>query len=130
VPKLLLFIIALFWTGIVAYFCLAESSEIPTIEIPNLDKCIHTFFHFVFTLVWFLFLRKQLQSNNVMKPLLYSFLFSLFFGIGIEFMQQLYTTTRSGDFFDFVADVIGAILALFTVVLCNRFNVLNSIFKK
>jgi VanZ family protein len=129
VPKFLLFIIALFWTGIVVYFCLAESNEIPTIEIPNLDKCVHTFFHFVFTLVWFLFLRKQIQRNNVIKPLFYSFLFSLFFGIGIEFMQQLYTTTRSGDFFDFVANAIGAILALFTVVLCNRFNILNSILK-
>jgi VanZ family protein len=130
VPKFLLFIIALFWTGIVTYFCLAESSDIPTIDIPNLDKCVHTFFHFVFTLVWFLFLRKQLQSNNVIKPLLYSFLFSLFFGIGIEFIQQLYTTSRSGDFLDFVANAIGATLALFTVILCNRFNILNSILKK
>jgi VanZ family protein len=129
VPKFLLLLIALFWTGIVAYFCLVESSEIPTIDIPNLDKCIHTFFHFVFTLVWFLFLRKQLQHNNVIKPLLYSFLFSVFFGIGIEIMQQLCTTTRSADFFDFVANAIGATLALFTVVLCNKFNVLNSIFK-
>jgi VanZ family protein len=129
VPKFLLFVIALFWTGIVAYFCLVESGKIPTIEIPNLDKCIHTFFHFVFTIVWFLFLRKQLQNNTVIKPLLYSFLFSLFFGIGIEFMQQQCTTTRSGDFLDFVANAIGAILALFTVVLCNRFNILNSILK-
>jgi VanZ family protein len=129
VPKYLLFVIALFWTGIVAYFCLVESSEIPTINMPDLDKCIHTFFHFVFTLVWFLFLRKQLQRNNVVKPLFYSFLFSLFFGIGIEFMQQLYTSTRAGDFLDFIANAIGAILALFTVVLCNRFNVLNSILK-
>ena len=130
VPKFLLFIIALLWTGIVAYFCLVESSEIPTINIANLDKWIHTFFHFVFTLVWFLFLRKQLQYNNVIKPLFYSLLFSLIFGILIEFMQQLFTTTRSGDFFDFIANAIGAILALFTVVFCNRFNVLNTIFKK
>ncbi|TRX38628.1 hypothetical protein FNW52_00850 [Flavobacterium sp. ZT3R18] len=129
-PKYLLFIIALFWTGVVAYFCLVESNKLPTIQIPNVDKCIHTFFHFVFTLVWFLFLRKQLQHNDVIKPLLYSFLLSLFFGIGIEIMQQLCTTTRLGDFLDFIANAIGAILALFTVVLCNRFNVLNSILKK
>ncbi|WP_268848769.1 VanZ family protein [Flavobacterium aestivum] len=128
-PKFLLFVIALFWTGIVAYFCLVESSEIPTIDIPNLDKCIHTFFHFVFTLVWFLYLRKQLQYSNVIRPLFYSFLFSLIFGIIIEFLQQLCTTTRSADFFDFIANAIGALLALFTVVLCNRFNILNNVFK-
>jgi VanZ family protein len=129
VPKFLLFLIAFFWTGTVAYFCLAESSEIPTISFPNLDKCVHTFFHFMFTLVWFLFLRKQLQLNNVIKPLFYSFLFSLIFGIGIEILQQFYTKTRAGDFLDFVANSIGGILALFSIVLCNRFNILNSILK-
>lgn len=129
-PKFILFIIAFLWTGVVTYFCLAESNKLPIINISNLDKCIHAFFHFVFTLVWFLFLRKQLHHNNVMTALLYSFLFSLFFGVGIEFVQQLYTTSRSGDFLDVVANSIGAILALFTVVLCNRFNILNSILKK
>jgi VanZ family protein len=130
VPKYLLFVIALFWTVIVAYFCLVESNKLPTIQIANLDKYVHTFFHFVFTLVWFLFLRKQLQHEDVIKPLLYSFVLSLLFGTGIEIMQQCCTATRAGDFLDFIANAIGAILALFTVLLCNKLNVLNSIFKK
>jgi VanZ family protein len=129
VPKYLLFLVALLWTGVVTYFCLIKSSDIPSIEIPNLDKCVHAFFHFVFTFVWFLFFRKQLQLDYVTKPLLYSFLFSFIFGIGIEIGQELITTTRHGDVLDVVANVTGAILAVFTVLMCNKFKLLNSILK-
>ncbi|WP_116796187.1 VanZ family protein [Flavobacterium sp. 103] len=129
-PKYFLFLVALIWTGIVSYFCLVNSNEIPVINIPNLDKCIHTFFHLVFTFVWFLFFRKQLQSDNAIKPLMYSFVFSFVFGIAIEMLQQSITTTRHADILDVVANSIGAILAVFTVLICNKFNILNSILKK
>jgi VanZ family protein len=130
VPKYFLFLVALLWTGIVSYFCLVNSNEIPVINIPNLDKCIHTFFHLVFTFVWFLFFRKQFQSDNTIKPLMYSFVFSFVFGITIEILQNLITTTRSADVLDVLANVVGAILAVFMVMICNKFNILNSILKK
>ncbi|PZX93541.1 hypothetical protein DOS84_08935 [Flavobacterium aquariorum] len=129
-PKYFLFLVALLWTGIVSYFCLVNSNEIPVINIQNLDKCIHTFFHLVFTFVWFLFFQKQFQSDNRIKPLMYSFIFSFVFGIAIEILQNLITTTRSADVLDVLANVVGAILAVFMVVICNRFNILNSILKK
>ncbi|WP_243636357.1 VanZ family protein [Flavobacterium aquariorum] len=113
-----------------SYFCLVNSNEIPVINIQNLDKCIHTFFHLVFTFVWFLFFQKQFQSDNRIKPLMYSFIFSFVFGIAIEILQNLITTTRSADVLDVLANVVGAILAVFMVVICNRFNILNSILKK
>jgi len=130
VPKYLLFFVALLWTGLITYFCLIRSSAIPTIEIPNLDKCVHTFFHFVFTFVWFLFFRKQLQITNGFRPLFFSFLFSLIFGIIIEILQEIVTTTRHADIFDVFANLTGAILAILTVLICNKLNVLNSVLKK
>jgi VanZ family protein len=130
VPKYLLFLIALFWTGTVAYLCLVPSDELPVINIPNLDKCIHTFFHFVFTLVWFLYFNKQLKDDSIFKPLLISFLFSILFGILIELLQGLITTTRSADILDGLANLIGASLAVFVTVFCTKYNILNIIFKK
>jgi VanZ family protein len=130
VPKYFLFLVALLWTGIVSYFCLVNSNEIPAINIPNLDKYIHIFFHFVFTFVWFLFFRKQYQMDNTMKPLMYSFVFSLVFGIAIEILQQLITTTRHADILDIVANGTGATLTVFAVLICNKFNILNSVLKK
>mgnify|MGYP003606699734 CR=1 FL=1 len=127
VPKFLLFTVALLWTGIVAYLCLIQSSDIPVINIPNLDKCIHTFFHLVFTFVWFLFFYKQLKLDSVFKPLLISFLLSFLFGIGIEILQGLITTTRSADVLDGVANLIGALLAVSLVVVCDKYNILKRI---
>jgi VanZ family protein len=130
VPKYLLFLVALFWTGIVSYFCLVNSSDIPTIDIPNLDKCIHAFFHLVFTFVWFLFFSKHLQIDLIFKPLMCSVVLSFVFGITIEILQNLITTTRSADVLDIVANMVGSILAIFVIVILNKSNILNSILKK
>ncbi len=125
VPKYLIFFIALFWTGVVAYFCLVPSSDIPVINIPNLDKCIHVFFHFVFTFVWFLFFYKQLKVDSLFKPLLISFLASFVFGVIIEMLQGLITTTRSADVLDGLANMAGSALAVLAVVICNKYNILK-----
>ncbi|PKB16184.1 VanZ like protein [Flavobacterium sp. 5] len=126
-PKYFLFLIALLWTGIVTYFCLIKSSDIPVINIPNLDKCIHSFFHFVLTFVWFLFFRKQLKFNNIFKPLLISFVFSFLFGIGIEILQELVTTTRHADVLDVVANLTGAGLAVLVTSICIKYNIFNTL---
>lgn len=128
-PKYLLLLVALLWTSIVSYFCLVQSSDLPVINIQNLDKCIHVFFHFVFTFVWFLFLYKQLKLDSIFKPLLTSFLLSFVFGIIIEMLQGLVTTTRSADVMDGVANVTGATLAVVLVIICSKYNILNMILK-
>ncbi|AOW09168.1 VanZ family protein [Flavobacterium gilvum] len=129
-PKYFLLSIALLWTGIVSYLCLVNSNEIPVITIPNLDKCIHTFFHLVFTFVWFLFFCKHLRYDSIAKPLIFSAGLSFAFGITIEILQSLLTTTRSADVLDVVANLIGTTLAVFTAMICNKTNILNLIIKK
>lgn len=126
VLKNLLFLVALLWAGIVTFFCLVDSGEIPTVNIPNADKYIHIFFHFVFTFLWFLFFSKQLVFNTILKPLLYSLAFSFVFGIAIEFLQEIITTTRHADIFDVLSNLTGALLAVFIILVYNKFNFLNS----
>ncbi len=118
--KNLFFWIALCWTGVVGFFCLTPSNDIPTVNIPNLDKLVHAFFHFVFTILWFLFFKKQVKKKNQLKLLVVAFCFSLLFGIGIEVLQNKLTTTRSGDFFDVLANLTGAILAFVLVLFAKR----------
>jgi VanZ family protein len=130
VPKYLLFLVALFWTGIVSYFCLVSSNEIPTIDIPNIDKCVHIVFHFTLTFFWFLFFSKHLKIESFIRPLLYAVVFSFVFGITIEILQELFTTTRSADVLDVLANTVGEITAVLVAVVCNKYNVLNSILKK
>ncbi|WP_281636376.1 VanZ family protein [Flavobacterium marginilacus] len=127
--KYILFLIALFWAGVIAYFCLVKSSDLPVVNISNIDKCIHTFFHFVFTFVWFLFFRKQLKFKYDLKPLLFSLLLSVVFGLLIELLQELFTLTRHADVLDVVANLTGAVLAVLAVLICNKLNILSSILK-
>ena len=109
---------ALFWTGIILFFCLIQSSDVPKINIEEFDKVVHAFFHFVFVTLWFLFFNKKLNSVNSFQSLAISFVFSLVFGIIIEILQY-YTTTRSADIFDVLANTIGALLATLFIILAN-----------
>lgn len=127
VPKYLFFIVALLWTAFVTYLCLVQSSDLPVINIPNLDKYIHVFFHFVLTFVWFLFFRKQFKLDAIFSALFFSFIVSFLFGITIEILQQLVTTTRSADVLDVIANLIGATLAVIVCVIFEKYNILKKI---
>jgi VanZ family protein len=112
VRKQYLLTIALFWTGIILFFCLIKANDIPVIKIQNFDKVVHVFFHFVFTTLWFLFFRKQFVNFKIRKTLQISFSLSLLFGIAIEIAQSTLTTTRKGDVSDVLANATGALVAV------------------
>jgi len=122
VLKQLFFWIALFWTLAIAFFCLIKASNIPdvTMSIPNLDKIVHAFFHFSFTILWFLFFQKQYKEANSIKLLIITVLLSISFGIAIEIIQELFTTTRKADAFDVLANFSGAILASILLLYLNK----------
>ena len=118
--KRIFFIAALFWTGVILFFCLIKSNDLPVINVLYLDKAIHATFHFVFTVLWFLFLKKKLVTSNSYRPLVISFMLSFFFGIAIELMQKFLTKTRSAVIIDELANLTGATLAVIAVVLLNK----------
>ena len=123
VLKKILFFLALFWAGIIAFFCLVDSSEIPkvNISIENLDKLVHIFFHFVLTTLLCLFFKKLFNSDNMIKPVVISIIISLFFGIIIEILQDLFTENRHADLFDVLANLFGATLSVITIIVLNKF---------
>ncbi|MDI5893715.1 VanZ family protein [Flavobacterium sp. LB1P51] len=108
---------ALLWAGVIAFFCLIQLNNVPLGEVSNLDKLVHVFFHFVLMILCFLFVQKYTNAINSLKPILISLLFSVFFGIGIEIAQELFTTTRHADVFDVLANLSGAILGVAVIIL-------------
>lgn len=44
------------------------------------------------------------------------------YGLLIELLQWLIFTSRSADFFDFLADVAGSVLAIFAYKLVNKYS--------
>lgn len=119
--KKLYFWSALFWSILIIFLCLIKSSDIPQIEIPYLDKVIHTGLHFVFTLLWFFYFKKHIGRLSNFKLLLISLVLSVFFGIAIELIQKFFTVTRSADIFDVIANLFGAFLAVVSIVFFNKY---------
>ncbi|MBA4317155.1 MAG: hypothetical protein C0412_02030 [Flavobacterium sp.] len=113
---------AIFWTGVILFLSLENAKNIPQINIPYLDKVIHAGFHFVFTILWFLYLKKKFISVNNVRLLVFTIFGSFVLGIAIELMQQYFTTTRSADVFDILANLFGAFLAAVSIISVNANN--------
>jgi VanZ family protein len=122
VPKQLLLIWAIICSGIITYFCLTDSSNIPAINFPSIDKIVHFCFHFGFTISWILFFKKELKGKDAddYKAYLISFIFSVFFGITIEILQSALTVTRASDVTDVLANALGAVVAVFSAIAFKR----------
>ena len=125
--KQIVFWIALLWTGVVLFLSLVQADKIPAVNIQNLDKVVHAFFHFVFTSLWILFFKTQIKDPDSYKPYVISFLFSVLFGITVEMLQGQYTTTRKEDALDVAANLVGATLAVFSFILYFKNKRLNKI---
>ncbi|WP_163408777.1 VanZ family protein [Flavobacterium ajazii] len=117
-PKQLLLLWAIICTGIITYLCLTDSSNIPAVSFPSIDKIVHFCFHFGFTISWILFFKKELKGKTTddYKAYLISFIFSVFFGITIEILQGIFTKTRASDVADILGNAIGATAAVFTAI--------------
>lgn len=117
-PKQLLLCWAIICSGVITYFCLTDSSNIPAVSFPSIDKIVHFCFHFGFTFSWILFFKKELKGKEAddFKAYLVSFIFSVFFGITIEILQSVFTTTRAADVTDILANTIGGTIAIFTAI--------------
>lgn len=95
--------------------------EVPIINIPYIDKIVHFGMYFGLMSVIILENRKTLKDINTLMLIA---LIPLVYGILIEFMQTAFTSTRTGNFFDALADFTGilasALLWLLLKPLVNR----------
>lgn len=113
---------ALFWSGLIIFVCLINSSDIPQIAVPYVDKVMHAGLHFVFTLLWFFYFKSKIGSLKNLKLLLISLVLSIFFGIAIELMQKFFTVTRNADLFDVIANLFGASMAVVLIIFLNKYK--------
>ena len=113
------FSLALAWTLLIAVLCLVSFKKLPSVAaLPSADKYVHSIFHFVFTLLWYLHFRR---IHNAKFLLVKMFLGSLFYGSLIELMQHWFTATRKADLNDIAANSFGATLAVILIVLYGRY---------
>ena len=106
------FLTALGWTIFVAFTCLINSKDLPSIgiEVIGIDKIIHFLFHFVFTLLWSIYYFSK-EKKATIKRVTTVVIVSLLFGIVIEWLQASFTVTRQADVLDVIFNTGGAISA-------------------
>lgn len=79
------------------------------LDIPYLDKIVHCCFYFVLSLT----IQCEVKNKIGLKNYLFIFIYVMALGGFIEVVQENFIVERSGDFFDLIADLSGAILAFF-----------------
>jgi VanZ family protein len=93
------------------YLSLAKSGQFEKIQIsriPNIDKIVHFGMYFAMMSVLILEHRKFLRNHwNIFLMAL----IPLSYGILMEILQFTLTSTRSGDFYDALADAAGVLAA-------------------
>jgi VanZ family protein len=97
-------IIAILLTIAVAVLSLKPTGVQVKVSIKNFDKALHFIAYFILTLSWlFAFVNKK-------HTLLIIFLL-IFYGIFLEYAQELFTEKREKDIFDMIANSVGVIIA-------------------
>jgi VanZ family protein len=97
-------------------------SSFPKVSVRNIDKVVHTIMFLGLAGVIFFdstrYLRVPISNKRLFLGV---FLFPALLGGLIEILQGALTTTRSADWFDFLFDVIGALLGVGIALLINRY---------
>jgi len=107
--------LALIWTCIVTILSLATIGDVgSSIPIENKDKYVHFTFYFIFVVVWFLFANRTKIRKKIKWIVLFS---AIGYGILMEICQGLFTSTRSPDIMDVLANSLGAITGLLFISL-------------
>ena len=90
------------------------------VKVPLVDKWTHMVMYGVLTLViWLEYIRAHRQMRGL-RLLLLAFLAPIAMGGVLELMQAYLTTCRSGEWLDFVANSIGAVVGAGCGLLASR----------
>ena len=106
VKKNIFLILVLFYILTVIYGSLFNLNNVTVINFKFYDKTIHFLTYFVLCLLVFI----TFSIYKFSYSLQLSTIFSIIFGVAIEFLQMKLTTNRNFDSFDILANLVGVLL--------------------
>ncbi len=118
---LLLFWKTLLVAAFILYVCIIRIPEIKQLpKIHNLDKLVHFLFYMFFSIIFFYDLIKIKTGFSFLKTVLIVLSVATLYGGVIELLQENFFPPRSGDFIDFLADFIGALVGILLVAIFRK----------
>lgn len=103
------------WAIIIFVLCSVPGNSLPhtpAVNIPHLDKLVHFALFFVMGIFLIAELKFQTKLRRITIAFITFALITIYGGV-IEILQEYYFTSRSGDLWDFCADIAGGVTAIF-----------------
>ena len=112
------------WTLLILLVCLMPGDNLPSssfLSFKGADKVIHSTFYLVLIILVGSGLVNYFHSSYSRNRIfVIAFLYCLFLGVGIEFIQSVFVAGRVGDIFDVLANGIGASVG--AIILITQLN--------
>ena len=122
--KKAILVIALCWTLLIAILCLFRFNNLPSIAVTGADKYVHFTFHLIFTFLWGKYFWLRLNGQSIYTILKVGSV-SIVYGIILEILQEVLTTTRHADIMDIAANFTGALVAFLLFIASKRSVFIN-----
>ena len=116
--------LAITWTVFITVASLVSFSSVPKVKIIGNDKIVHFLFYFIFVILWGL---AKKQSYFKIKYDLLIVSIAIAYGIIIEVLQGVLTVTRQADYYDALANSLGAFFG-FVCLYCMKNKIFNKFF--
>ncbi|MEO1655283.1 MAG: VanZ family protein [Bacteroidota bacterium] len=101
--------LALFWTILISLLCFTPGQALPDLSIFSYDKLGHFALFAGFVVLWG---RAFQGMSSIHQPIQRALLMAIGFSALIEIVQHFLIPNRSGEWADFLADVIGCGIGL------------------
>ena len=116
---------AILWTVVILVLCNIRMPEAQPegFTFVGLDKLVHLGFFYVLTVLLFYGKIKYQHSYSFRSLTIFKvILISVVIGGGIELLQWKVFTYRAAEWWDFIYDMIGCLMGVFSYVVLHRSN--------
>ena len=112
------------WIIIIFILSSIPGNDIPKLnrfKIPHLDKIVHFIMYFTLQLLILVeYYKNHTQKYSFIKVLFVSIMFSVAYGVVMELLQSLIFISRTGSFYDVLANSTGAVIGSLLGVLLSK----------
>ena len=111
--KLKLFLPATLWLLVILFLSGYPGHKVPSVPFLQFDKLVHTLIYLVLSVfLIFAFQAQYIANKNRFLTAVFVAAFGIFYGGVMEILQHYIFINRSGNWYDFSANTLGAVIGV------------------